>query len=69
VENVLLLLDNTKTAHWLSNKETAMKLCWTMLPHSPFSPDLILSDLYHFGLLKNVIYGAKFGDDKVTVEM
>jgi hypothetical protein len=25
--------------------------------------------LHHFGPLKNVIYGEKFGDDKVTVEM
>jgi hypothetical protein len=40
-----------------------------MLPHSPFSPELILSDLYPSGPLKNIIYGEKFGDDKATVEM
>jgi histone-lysine N-methyltransferase SETMAR len=43
------------------------KVCWTLLLHPPYSPDLAPSDFHLFRALKDAIHGKRFGsDDKVT---
>lgn len=39
------------------------KFGWTLLPHPPYSPDLLLSDFHLFGAQKDVIHNTKFDTD------
>ena len=39
------------------------KFDWTVLPHLPYSPDLVPSDFYLYGALKDAIRRTKFGTD------
>jgi hypothetical protein len=41
---------------------------WTVLPHSPYSPDLALSDFHPFGSLKNALRGTHFEDYNSVIE-
>jgi hypothetical protein len=41
---------------------------WTVLPHSPYSPDLAPSDFHLFGSLKDALCGTHFEDDNSTIE-
>jgi hypothetical protein len=36
---------------------------WTVLPHSPYSPDLAQSHFHLFGSLKDALRGTHFEDD------
>jgi histone-lysine N-methyltransferase SETMAR len=41
------------------------KFGWTVLPHPPYSPDLVLSDFHLFGPMKDGLCGQHFPDDTV----
>ena len=40
---------------------------WTVLPHSPYFPDLAPSDLHLLGPLKDALRGTRFGDDDSVI--
>jgi hypothetical protein len=40
--------------------ETLRKLKWEVIEHPAHNPDLMLSDFYFFGLLKEALGGRRF---------
>ena len=59
-EGVILHHDNAKLV------QTINELGWKLLPHPPYSPDLVPSDFHLFGPLKACTRGTKFkSDDEV----
>jgi histone-lysine N-methyltransferase SETMAR len=54
----------------LKTQDALTKLGWTVLPHPPYSPDLVPSDFHLSGALKDAIRGKRFGsDDEATEEV
>jgi len=45
-------------------KETIAKFGWTVLPYSPYSPDLVPSDFHLSGPLKDTLLGTRFEGDR-----
>jgi histone-lysine N-methyltransferase SETMAR len=43
------------------------KFGWTVLPHPPYSSDLVPSDFHLFGPLKDALCGKRFEDDKSMI--
>lgn len=66
-EHLLLLHDNARPHTSLQTKEAIDKMCWNILPHPPYSPDLAPSDFHLFGPLKNAIRGTKFEDNEGVI--
>ena len=38
-----------------------------MLPHPPYSPDLVPSDFHLFGPLEDALHGTRFEDDESVI--
>jgi histone-lysine N-methyltransferase SETMAR len=53
------------TSLW--TQEAIAKFGWTVLPHSPYSPDLAPSDFHSFGPLKDTLRGTRFQDDESMI--
>jgi histone-lysine N-methyltransferase SETMAR len=53
----------------LKTQEAITKLGWTVLPHPPYSPDLVPSDFHFFGALKDAIRGKRLGSDDEVVQL
>jgi histone-lysine N-methyltransferase SETMAR len=60
----VLLHHNSAGPH---TREAITKLQWTVLPHPPYSPDLVPSDYHLFSPLKDAIRGKKFEDDEEVI--
>jgi hypothetical protein len=43
--------------------KAAIQLDWEILPHPPYSPDLVPSDYRLFRSLSNSLFGVSFNDD------
>jgi hypothetical protein len=52
----------------LKAQEAITNLGWTVLPHTPYSPDLAPSDFHLFEALKDAIHGKRFGSDDEVIE-
>ena len=61
---VLLQHDNAHTAR--STVATIQDLSFERLPHPPYSPDLVPSDFYVFGTLKEAMGGKSFRSDETV---
>jgi hypothetical protein len=44
-------------------KAAIQELDWEILPHLPYSPDLVPSYYYHFRYLSNNLSGVSFNND------
>ena len=53
----LLQHDNARPHTSLKTVEHIVNLGWTVVPHSPYSPDLAPSDFHLFGLMKDRLPG------------
>jgi hypothetical protein len=53
--------DHTHTANM--TKEAIQELDWEILPHPPYSPDLVSSDYHLFRALSNNLRGVSFNND------
>ena len=51
----------------MQTQEAIAKFRWTVLPHSPFGPDLAPSDFHLFGPLKDALHGTSFEDDESVI--
>ena len=51
------------------NRGGNQKFGWTVLPHTPFIPDLALSDFHPFGPLKDALHGTRFEDDDSVIRV
>jgi len=70
VAEILLPHDNTRPYTSLNTQEAITKLGRTVLPHSPYSPDLASSDFHLFKALKDALCGKRLGsDDEVIAEV
>jgi histone-lysine N-methyltransferase SETMAR len=70
VAEILLQHDNARPHTSLNTQKAVIKLGWTVLPHPPYSPDLVPSDFRLFETIKDAIRGKMFGsDDKVIEEV
>ena len=49
----------------LRTQEAITKFGWTVLPHPPYSPDLVPSYFHLFGPLKDALRGTRFEDESV----
>jgi hypothetical protein len=63
VDEILLPHDNTRPYRSLNTQEAITKLGRSVLPHSPYSPDLASSDFHHFEALKYALCGKRLGSD------
>ena len=48
--------------------DTTQKLKWNVLPHPPYSPDLVPSDYHLFGPLKERLGGKIFRDNEEVIQ-
>jgi hypothetical protein len=62
-EGVLLLHDNARPHTAARTLETLRKLKWEVMEHPAHSSDLVLSDFYLFGPLKEALGDRKFRCD------
>jgi histone-lysine N-methyltransferase SETMAR len=60
---VLLLHDNSRPRISLRTKKEISNMRWTVLCHSPYSPDLVPSDFHVFGPQKYVLLGRPLAED------
>lgn len=63
---VAFLQDNARPHTAKTTMETIVKLKWDLLPHLPYSPDLVPSDFYLFGRLKSDLEGMRFADNDAS---
>jgi len=61
---VLLQQDNARPHTARSTVATIQNLSFECLPHPPYSPDLVPSDFYVFGPLKEAMGGKSFRSDE-----
>jgi hypothetical protein len=54
---ILLQSDSARPLTSLKTLEQITKFGWTVLPHPPHSPGLLLSDFHLFGALKDAVCG------------
>jgi histone-lysine N-methyltransferase SETMAR len=52
--DMLIQRDNARPHTSLRTQEAIAKFGWNVLPHSPYSPDLALSDFHLFGQLEEI---------------
>jgi histone-lysine N-methyltransferase SETMAR len=70
VTKVLLRQDNARPHTSLHTREAITKIQWTVLPHPPYSPDLVPSDYHLFSPLKDAVRGKMFeGAEKFVAEV
>jgi hypothetical protein len=69
VTKVLLHHENVRpyTCTSMHTREAVTKLQWTLLPHTPYSPDVAPSNYHLFRPLKHAIGGKKFQDDEEVI--
>jgi histone-lysine N-methyltransferase SETMAR len=67
MNQVLLLSENARPHTNLHTRQAVAKVGRTVLPHSPYSPDLAPSDFVPFGLLKDALWGRRFADDNELI--
>jgi transposase len=68
VAEILFQHDNARPHASLKAQEAITNLGWTVLPHTPYSPDLAPSDFHLFEALKDAIRGKRFGSDDEVIE-
>jgi histone-lysine N-methyltransferase SETMAR len=64
---VLIQHDNAYPYTSLRTQEAIAKFGWNVLPHSPYSPDLALSNFHLFEPLKNALRWTSFEDDESVI--
>ncbi|GBM78393.1 Mariner Mos1 transposase [Araneus ventricosus] len=67
-KGVLLLFDNTRPHMASVTRDLIQRFRWTVLGHSPHSPDLASSDFHLFGSLKKHLAGRHFRTDAEVQE-
>jgi len=65
--DMLIQHDNTRSHTSLQTQEAITKFGWNVLPHLPYSPDLVPSDFHLFGPLKDALHGTRFEDDESVI--
>ena len=65
--SVCFLQDNVRPYTGTLTMETLRKLKWDVLPHPPYSPDLVPSDFNLFVLLKEFLGGKRFRDNDEVI--
>jgi hypothetical protein len=68
-KGVLLLHDILRPHTAAATVTTVQKLEFGTINHTPYSPDLILSDLHMFGMLKEALRGQRFHSGDKVKEM
>jgi histone-lysine N-methyltransferase SETMAR len=68
ISEILLQLDNARPHTSFKTQVAITKLRLTVLPHPPYSPDLVPSDLHLFGALKVAIRTNGFANNDEVVE-
>ena len=63
----LLQHDNARPHTSLKTVEHIVSLGWTVVPHPPYSPDLVPSDFHLFGLMKDGLRGQHFRSNDAVV--
>jgi len=63
----LLQQDNTRPHTSLKTMEHIVILGWTVVPHPPFSPNLVRSDFHLFGPMKDGLHGQHFPSNNTVV--
>ena len=55
--------DNARPHTSIRIVEACTSFGWTVIPHPPYSPDLARSDYHLFGLIKEGLWGNRYGSD------
>ena len=55
--------DNARLHTFLVTRQKLLELGWDVLPHPPYSPDLVPSDYFLFRSLQNSLNGKNFNND------
>ena len=64
----MLIQHNNAHPHTsLRTQEAITKFGWTVLPNTPYSPDLAPSDFHLFAPLKHTLRGTRFEDDESVI--
>jgi transposase len=63
----LLQHDNARPHASLKTKGHVAKFGWTVLPHPPYSPDLVPSDFHLFGRMKDGLREQYFPDNDAVI--
>jgi histone-lysine N-methyltransferase SETMAR len=66
---VLLHHDNALPHTARETQDKIQELQRGLLEHSPYSPELAVSDFHVFGPLKNQVGGKRFADEEVETEV
>jgi len=62
------LQDNARPHVAAHTLDTAQKLKWNVLPHTPYSPDLASSDYHLFGPLKGHLGRKRFRNNEEVIQ-
>ena len=66
--NLLLQHDNMRPCTTLKTTENTVSLGWTVLPHPPYSPDLVPTDFHLFKMMTDGLCGQHFpSNNAITV--
>ena len=66
LKGVIFQHDNATPQTSLVIRQKLLRLGWEVILHSPYSPDLPLSDYYLFRSLQNFLNGKTFKDDEAV---
>jgi [histone H3]-lysine36 N-dimethyltransferase SETMAR len=66
-KKVLLHQDNAPVHKSIKKTAKWHELCYKLLPHPPFSPDLARSDFFLFADLKRMLAGKKFSTNEEVI--
>ena len=64
---ISFLQDNARPHTYRKTMETTRKLKWDLLPHPPYSPDIIPSNFFLFGRTKSDLEGVWFKDNNAVI--